>query len=245
MEDAVLQLSSALSREELSLAIRSALCSLFARYVVVFQSGSEYGDQLESLEDVGQKGDSVLPMESVASECYDSGERTSKSWKEMVRNQDPLVEFFPEDDYGEATVTCLALDAPATSQDEVLSNRELIIVMLCEKPLIDSQERQLDDIWKHVVAAAVRVFRFTALSAERDSLNGMLKMCSELIDQNTSLLTKKILGHLKRETGCTSCTLLVVDDQTAELYCQVFNVEELERELRFPVSCSDNQIEVV
>jgi hypothetical protein len=73
----------------------------------------------------------------------------------------------------------------------------------------------------------------------------MLKMCSELIDQNTSLLTKKILGHLKRETGCTSCTLLVVDDQTAELYCQVFNVEELERELRFPVSCSDNQIEVV
>ncbi|XP_065834450.1 cGMP-dependent 3',5'-cyclic phosphodiesterase-like [Oscarella lobularis] len=239
LDDVLLSLSTALERDELVNIVESSIHSLFSATSLVFVRTFDNGDDLALAESTTPKGEAApirLPSAGAARQCYWTSERVNRSLTSLINANDPLAPLLKRiaaaDDDGSSQISFIPIATSATSAPAATKSVMMIIVTIRAKSFGANDEKLLLAFLRHVTAAVDRVHKHGFLVAERDRLNGMLSMCSELIDQNSAMLTRKILGHLKHETECRSCTMLMVDDGMHDLVCQVFDLKELEKEFR-------------
>lgn len=74
-----------------------------------------------------------------------------------------------------------------------------------------------------------------AAERERRRAEGMLRVCGDLIDLDISVLSLKILKHLKSILDAKACMLLIVDEVTNDLVCQTFDEIALDTPFSLPM----------
>ncbi|XP_041463445.1 cGMP-dependent 3',5'-cyclic phosphodiesterase-like isoform X3 [Lytechinus variegatus] len=69
--------------------------------------------------------------------------------------------------------------------------------------------------------------------------DAILQLCADLHDTDAASMQLKVIRYLEKQTNSECCTLLVVSEDTNELFCQVIGEKVLEEEVRFlvPLCC--------
>jgi hypothetical protein len=86
-----------------------------------------------------------------------------------------------------------------------------------------------------VLVASQRVMKNAVAEKERRRAEGMLRVCGDLIDLDSSILLLKIHKHLKSILDAKASMVLIVDEVTNELICQTFDDVALDTPFTLPV----------
>ncbi|KAM9320559.1 LOW QUALITY PROTEIN: cGMP-dependent 3',5'-cyclic phosphodiesterase [Gastrophryne carolinensis] len=137
-----------------------------------------------------------------------------------------------------------------------------VILMQCST-LSDADEHNLRTLERHMVVACKRVLAVQKLqpwpqislstgSSEKslakaepaspptenyDELDRkILQLCGELYDLDAASLQIKVIHYLEQQTQSPSCCLLLVSEDSHQLFCQVVGGKVLEEEISFPLT---------
>ncbi|XP_018421550.1 PREDICTED: cGMP-dependent 3',5'-cyclic phosphodiesterase-like, partial [Nanorana parkeri] len=141
------------------------------------------------------------------------------------------------------------------------SKRVLCVILMHCSTLSDSDEHNLHTLEKHMVVACKRVLAVQKLqpwpqvslstgSSEKsltkpepapsesyDELDHkVLQLCGELYDLDAASLQLKVLQYLEQQTQSQCCCLLLVSEESHQLFCQVVGNKILEEEISFPLT---------
>ncbi|XP_075054441.1 cGMP-dependent 3',5'-cyclic phosphodiesterase isoform X4 [Mixophyes fleayi] len=147
---------------------------------------------------------------------------------------------------------------PLLDQD---SARVVCLILMHCTQLSDSDEQNLRTLEKHTVVACKRVLAVQKLqpwpqvslstgSSEKslaktepapnesyDELDqNILRLCGELYDLDAASLQIKVIHYLEEQTQSPSCCLLLVSEDSHQLFCQVVGDKVLEEEISFPLT---------
>jgi cGMP-dependent 3',5'-cyclic phosphodiesterase len=118
---------------------------------------------------------------------------------------------------------------------EVKGHRIVAFMLaVCNEPRPPHEEK-LQWLRKNVLVASQRVMKHMIGERKRKRAEGMLRVCGELIDLDISILSLKILKHLKAILDAKACMLLIVDEATNDLVCQAFDDVALDTPFSLPI----------
>ncbi|XP_014671701.1 PREDICTED: cGMP-dependent 3',5'-cyclic phosphodiesterase-like [Priapulus caudatus] len=77
---------------------------------------------------------------------------------------------------------------------------------------------------------------------DQDHAAAILALCAELYDQDARKLQLKLVGYLQRHTSAQCGFLMLVAEDSNQLFCQVVGDKVLDHELRYPSHCNSFSI---
>jgi hypothetical protein len=229
VQEAILLVGAATSPLELRLAVTSALhtalpdlvCSLVLLLDVETQ-------QLAYFE----TNDSPIYMPTSGVVWDSVRRRSADTLAEAIPTSDPIRKLSPalppslED--GQVVVVLPVLP---------VKGHQIVAVMLavCSK-LQPPHEERFQWLKKNVLVASQRVMKNAVAEKERRRAEGMLRVCGDLIDLDSSILLLKIHKHLKSILDAKASMVLIVDEVTNELICQTFDDVALDTPFTLPMA---------
>ncbi|XP_072333561.1 cGMP-dependent 3',5'-cyclic phosphodiesterase isoform X5 [Scyliorhinus torazame] len=137
--------------------------------------------------------------------------------------------------------------------DEDVGRVIAVILVYCGQ-LDISDEPSLNLLEKHISATCKRVqgllnplswshvglhHNYTADAEPPDAFSELdhkiLKLCGELYDLDASSLQLKVIHYLQQETQSACCCMLVLSEDSTQLFCRVVGDKILEEEISFPL----------
>ncbi|KAM4702343.1 cGMP-dependent 3',5'-cyclic phosphodiesterase-like [Discoglossus pictus] len=147
---------------------------------------------------------------------------------------------------------------PLLEQD---TGRVLCVLLMHCSPLSDADEQNLRTLEKHTLVACKRVLAVQKLQpwpqvslstgSSQNSLpkqetnqndnydeldRDILQLCGELYDLDAASLQIKVLHYLEQQTQSPCCCLLLVSEDSHQLFCQVVGDKVLEEEISYPLT---------
>nr|XP_033803429.1 cGMP-dependent 3',5'-cyclic phosphodiesterase [Geotrypetes seraphini] len=135
------------------------------------------------------------------------------------------------------------------------------LILMCCGQLRESDEQNLRALEKHILVACRRVQALLkrqpwpqvslSTSSSQNSLpkpektsnesydeldRKILQLCGELYDLDAVSLQIKVIHYLEQETQSPCCCLLLVSEDSHQLFCQVIGSKVLEEEISFPLT---------
>ncbi|XP_071847542.1 cGMP-dependent 3',5'-cyclic phosphodiesterase-like isoform X2 [Apostichopus japonicus] len=115
-----------------------------------------------------------------------------------------------------------------------------VLVVACDVLSADDEKR-LNLLERHISACLSRMQRTNSCpSSGKDDLEDMskyndsiLELCADLHDHDSISLQLKVIKYLERQTQSEFCTLLVVSEDSSELFTQVIGKRVLKDEVKF------------
>lgn len=252
LQDAFLQLASVTDSSSLRDTIRAALQGVLSDvdcvYVYLVETDTERfwcEDPPHELPHEGRFRDVVVEQKRVEWKGFLPSELQDLHRQDLTEpldeNKRVLVIPIPDQDHGVATG---------------------LLVLCCTQPT-EAQEQSLDLLEKHVAVACRRV---QALQGQRvtqrlkvtravcpsstttpsenvpPDVNSsaidqqILKLCGELYDLDATTLQLKVLRYLEQRTQSICCCLLLMSEDSRQLFCQVVGDKVLDQEISFPLT---------
>ncbi|XP_077154964.1 cGMP-dependent 3',5'-cyclic phosphodiesterase [Ranitomeya variabilis] len=249
LQDALLTLGSAIDIPRLREAIKDAITSVLPKvdnafiYLLDTEGRLVCDDPYHELPQEGKLRDSVLLRKRI--EC--SGLTPSEL---LGQRMSSLAAPLPPDKQ--------VLILPLLEQD---SGRVLCVILMHCSQLSDYDEQNLRTLERHMVVACKRVLAVQKLqpwpqvslstgSSERSLVKSepapnecydeldrkILQLCGELYDLDAASLQIKVIHYLEEQTQSPSCCLLLVSEDSHQLFCQVVGDKVLEEEISFPLT---------
>ncbi|XP_073517181.1 cGMP-dependent 3',5'-cyclic phosphodiesterase isoform X1 [Phyllobates terribilis] len=251
LQDALLTLGSAIDIPRLREAIKDAITSVLPKvdnafiYLLDTEGRLVCDDPYHELPQEGKLRDSVLLRKRI--EC--SGLTASEL---LGQRMSSLAAPLPPDKQ--------VLILPLLEPD---SGRVLCVILMHCSQLSDYDEQNLRSLERHMVVACKRVLAVQKLqpwpqvslstgSSEKslvkpdpdpapnesyDELDRkILQLCGELYDLDAASLQIKVIQYLEEQTQSPSCCLLLVSEDSHQLFCQVVGDKVLEEEISFPLT---------
>lgn len=249
LQDALLTLGSAIDIPRLRDAIKDAITSVLPKvdnafiYLLDAEGRLVCDEPPHELPHEGKLRDCVLLRKRI--EC--SGLTTSEL---LGQRMSSLAAPLPPD----KPVLILPLIEQESAQ--VLC----VILMYCSQ-LSDYDEQNLRTLERHMVVACKRVLAVQKLqpwpqvslstgSSEKSMVKSepaqnesydeldrkILQLCGELYDLDAASLQIKVLHYLQEQTQSPCCCLLLVSEESHQLFCQVVGNKVLEEEISFPLT---------
>ncbi|XP_075703381.1 cGMP-dependent 3',5'-cyclic phosphodiesterase-like [Rhinoderma darwinii] len=147
---------------------------------------------------------------------------------------------------------------PLLEQD---SGQVLCVILMHCSQLRDYDEQNLRALERHMAVACKRVLAIQKLQpwpqvslstgssekslvklepVENESYDDLdqkiLQLCGELYDLDAASLQIKVIHHLEEQTQSPCCCLLLVSEDSHQLFCQVVGGKVLEEEISFPLT---------
>ncbi|XP_053564750.1 cGMP-dependent 3',5'-cyclic phosphodiesterase isoform X2 [Bombina bombina] len=140
------------------------------------------------------------------------------------------------------------------------TGRVLCVLLMHCSPLSDSDEQNLRTLEKHILVACRRVLAVQKLqpwpqvrapvpsqnslpkpgNKQNDNYDELdrkiLQLCGELYDLDAASLQIKVIHYLEQQTQSPCCCLLLVSEDSHQLFCQVVGDKVLEEEISFPLT---------
>ncbi|KAM3934790.1 cGMP-dependent 3',5'-cyclic phosphodiesterase isoform 2-T2 [Leptodactylus fuscus] len=249
LQDALLTLGSAIDIPRLRDAIRDAITSVLPKvdnafiYLLDVEGRLVCDDPYHELPQEGKLRDSVLLRKRI--EC--SGLTPSEL---LGQRMSSLAAPLPPDKQ--------VLILPLIEQE---SGRVVCVILMHCSQLSDYDEQNLRTLERHMVVACKRVLAVQKLqpwpqvslsagSSEKslvkpepvqkesyDELDQkILQLCGELYDLDAASLQIKVIHYLEEQTQSPCCCLLLVSEDSHQLFCQVVGDKVLEEEISFPLT---------
>ncbi|XP_069828011.1 cGMP-dependent 3',5'-cyclic phosphodiesterase isoform X1 [Dendropsophus ebraccatus] len=251
LQDALLTLGSAIDIPRLRDAIKDAITSVLPKvdnafiYLLDTEGRLVCDDPYHELPPEGKLRDSVLLRKRI--EC--SGLTPSEL---LGQRMSSLAAPLPPDKQ--------VLILPLLEHD---SGRVICVILMHCSPLSDYDEQNLRTLERHMVVACKRVLAVQKLqpwpqvslssgsseksvvksepdpvqSEDYDELDRkILQLCGELYDLDAASLQIKVIHYLEEQTQSPCCCLLLVSEDSHQLFCQVVGDKVLEEEISFPLT---------
>ncbi|XP_067084872.1 cGMP-dependent 3',5'-cyclic phosphodiesterase-like isoform X2 [Osmerus mordax] len=247
LQDALLRLASVADSASLRDAIRESLLGVLSRpgHVYVYLAEAESGcfwceNPPHELQKEGRFRDVVVQQRRVQYEGFLPSELQDMQGQNL---SPPLQEDKP----------VLLIPIPDQDLDETFA----LLVLCCTRPT-EGQEQNLDILEKHVTVACRRVralqgqtgpqrsevIRSSNVSetvapedVDRNAIDQqILRLCGDLYDLDATTLQLKVLHYLEQRTQSLCCCLLLVSEDSQQLFCQVVGDKVLDREISFPLT---------
>ncbi|XP_075054437.1 cGMP-dependent 3',5'-cyclic phosphodiesterase isoform X2 [Mixophyes fleayi] len=249
LQDALLTLGSVIDIPRLREAIKDAIAAVLPKvdnafiYLLDAEGRLVCDDPYHELPQEGKLRDCVLLRKRIECSGLTPSELLGQQMSSLAAPLPPdkQVLIIPLLDQDSARVVCL-------------------ILMHCTQ-LSDSDEQNLRTLEKHTVVACKRVLAVQKLqpwpqvslstgSSEKslaktepapnesyDELDqNILRLCGELYDLDAASLQIKVIHYLEEQTQSPSCCLLLVSEDSHQLFCQVVGDKVLEEEISFPLT---------
>uniref|UniRef100_A0A803JNP6 Phosphodiesterase n=1 Tax=Xenopus tropicalis TaxID=8364 RepID=A0A803JNP6_XENTR len=250
LQDALLTLGSIIDIPRLRDAIRDAIASVLPKvdnafiYLLDAEGRLVCDDPPHELPPEGKLRDAVLLQKRI--EC--SGLTPSELLGQQMSS---LAAPLPPDKQ--------VLILPLLDQDTA---RVVSVILLHCSQLSDSDEQNLRTLEKHTLVACKRVLAIQKLQpspqvppsplSPRTYQNSLpkpsptanesydeldrkiLQLCGELYDLDAASLQIKVIHYLEQQTQSPCCCLLLVSEDSHQLFCQVVGGKVLEEEISFP-----------
>ncbi|XP_019855662.1 PREDICTED: cGMP-dependent 3',5'-cyclic phosphodiesterase-like isoform X2 [Amphimedon queenslandica] len=110
-----------------------------------------------------------------------------------------------------------------------------LIIAICRQPISDEETDNYHWLSKNVQVAAGRILESIKAEREKKRMEEMLKLSGSLIDVDVPMLLLKLHSHIKEIIGCKRCVVFILDEETDELVCEVFDDVALDSEIRIPI----------
>uniref|UniRef100_A0A803JS08 Phosphodiesterase n=1 Tax=Xenopus tropicalis TaxID=8364 RepID=A0A803JS08_XENTR len=252
LQDALLTLGSIIDIPRLRDAIRDAIASVLPKvdnafiYLLDAEGRLVCDDPPHELPPEGKLRDAVLLQKRI--EC--SGLTPSELLGQQMSS---LAAPLPPDKQ--------VLILPLLDQDTA---RVVSVILLHCSQLSDSDEQNLRTLEKHTLVACKRVLAIQKLQpspqvppsplSPRTYQNSLpkpsptanesydeldrkiLQLCGELYDLDAASLQIKVIHYLEQQTQSPCCCLLLVSEDSHQLFCQVVGGKVLEEEISFPLT---------
>ncbi|XP_068122668.1 cGMP-dependent 3',5'-cyclic phosphodiesterase isoform X1 [Hyperolius riggenbachi] len=249
LQDALLTLGSVIDLPHLRTTIKDAIAAVLPKvdnafiYLLDTEGRLVCDEPYHELPQEGKLRDSVLLRKRI--EC--SGLTPSELLGQQMGS---LVAPLPPDKQ--------VVIVPLLEQD---GGRVVCVILMHCSTLSDADEHNLRTLEKHMVVACKRVLAVQKLqpwpqvslstgSSEKsltktepvpsesyDDLDRkILQLCGELYDLDAASLQIKVLHYLEQETQSPCCCLLLVSEESHQLFCQVVGDKVLEEEISFPLT---------
>ncbi|KAM8975436.1 cGMP-dependent 3',5'-cyclic phosphodiesterase isoform 2-T2 [Pelodytes ibericus] len=248
LQDALLTLGSVIDILRLQEAIKDAIAAVLPKvdnafiYLLQAEGRLVCEDPAHELPQEGKLRDAVLLQKRI--EC--SGLTPSELLGQQMSS---LAAPLPPDKQ--------VLILPLLDQD---SGRVLAVILIHCSPLTDSDEHHLRTLEKHILVACKRVLAVQKLQPQPwpqippsphntppkkdhipkegyDDLDRkILQLCGELYDLDAASLQIKVIHYLEQQTQSPCCCLLLVSEDSHQLFCQVVGDKVLEEEISFPLT---------
>ncbi|XP_041440590.1 cGMP-dependent 3',5'-cyclic phosphodiesterase isoform X2 [Xenopus laevis] len=252
LQDALLTLGSIIDIPRLREAIKDAIASVLPKvdnafiYLLDTEGRLVCADPPHQLPPEGKLRDAVLLQKRI--EC--SGLTPSEL---LGQHMSSLAAPLPPDKQ--------VLILPLIDQD---TKRVVSVILLHCSQLNDSDEQNLRILEKHTLVTCKRVLAIQKLQPSSqiqlsplsprsyqnslpkptpaanknyDELDqNILQLCGELYDLDAASLQVKVIHYLEQQTQSPCCCLLLVSEDSHQLFCQVVGGKVLEEEISFPLT---------